>query len=162
MITGCSNQHFSVKKIFQKHWNILKNDKVLGAAIPDKPVMIYRGAPSLRHSVAVNIIDPPKTISFFHTMKGFFPFRKCNICQINSFMGRKCETFQSTVTNKIYDIESFITCYAQYVVCFIQCPCSRQYIGRTKRELHVRLSEHVANIKRGFTKHNLSLRQTSQ
>lgn len=108
MITGCSNQHFSVKKIFQKHWNILKNDKVLGAAIPDKPVMIYRGAPSLRHSVAVNVIDPPKTISFFHTMKGFFPFRKCNICQINSFMGRKCETFQSTVTNKTLSHSSHV------------------------------------------------------
>lgn len=47
MITGYSNQHFSVKKIFQKHWNILKNDKVLGAVLPDRPVMIYRGAPSL-------------------------------------------------------------------------------------------------------------------
>lgn len=156
MITGFSNQHYSIKKNFRKHWGILQNDPVLRTVIPDKPVLIYRGAPSLRHSVASNVVDPPRTVSFFQNMKGFFPCRRCKICQINSFRGRKCETFSSTVTNKVYNIESFITCSTQYVVYLIQCPCSKQYIGRTKRELHVRLSEHVANIKRGFTKHNLS------
>lgn len=34
MITGFSNQHFSIKKILNKHKGILKNDKVLGLVHP--------------------------------------------------------------------------------------------------------------------------------
>lgn len=156
LVTGYSNQHFSVSKIFKRYWNLLKNDKVLGPVLPDQPVVIFRGAPSLRHRIAPNVVNPPKTISFFQSMKGFYPCRKCEICHINSFRGRRCESFQSTQTNKLYNIESFITCSTECVVYMIQCPCSKQYIGRTKRALQVRLSEHIGNIKRGFSKHNLS------
>ena len=156
MITGFSNQYFSVKKIFNKYWNILKNDRILGPAIPDKPVVLFRGAPSLRHKLAPNVINPPNVISFFQTMKGFFPCRKCNICKVNQFQGRRIESFQSTQTLKSYPIDSFITCSSDHVIYLIQCPCTKQYIGRTKREVHVRLEEHVGNIRRGYPKHNLS------
>lgn len=83
---------------------------VLGPIIPYHPLVIYRGVMSLRHNLAPNVVDPPKTISFFQTMKGFFPYQKCSICQINTFRGQKCEIFQSSEINKIYNIESFITC----------------------------------------------------
>lgn len=106
--------------------------------------------------IAPNIVDPPKPISFFPLLNGFHPCRRCEICQLNAFRGRRCDNFQSTQTNKVYNIESFITCTTEYVVYMIQCPCLKQYIGRTKRALHVRLSEHVGNIRRGFSKHNLS------
>lgn len=109
LVTGYSNQHFSVRKIFNKYWIQLKNDKVLGPTLPDHPVVIYRGVPSLRHSIVPNVVDPPSTISFFQTMKGFYPCRSCDICQINSFREQRCETFKSTQTNKSYNIESFIT-----------------------------------------------------
>lgn len=59
MITGYSNQHFSIKEILNTHWGILKNDKIIGPIIPDHPVVIYRGAPSLRHNSAPNIENPP-------------------------------------------------------------------------------------------------------
>lgn len=154
MVTRYSNQHFSIKKMLKQHWGVLRNDRVLGPVIPEQPVLIYRGAPSLRHNIAPNVIDPLRRCPLFQSMKGFFPCRRCSICQINAFRGRKCEAFQSIVTNKAYDIESFITCSTQFVVYMIQCPCSKQYIGRTKRELYVRLAEHVGNIKQGFKKHN--------
>lgn len=124
MITRYFNQHFSIKKIFKKHWSVLQNDRVLGPVIPEKTVIIFRGAPSLRHNIAPDVIDPLKMLSFFQSMKGFFPCRRCSICQINAFKGRKCETFQSTVTNNIDDIESFITCTTKFVVYIIQSPCS--------------------------------------
>ncbi|XP_044132751.1 olfactory receptor 1009-like [Bufo gargarizans] len=53
---------------------------------------------------------------------------------------RECRTFGDTVS----------------VIYLVQCPCSRQYIGRTKRALRVRISEHIANIKKGYLKHSLS------
>ena len=36
------------------------------------------------------------------------------------------------------------------------CPCGLQYVGRTKRPLHVRLNEHIANIRNGFEEHSVS------
>lgn len=65
LVTGYSNQHFSVRKIFKKYWNLLKNDKVLGPILLDHPVVIFRGAPSLHHRIAPNVVNPPKIISFF-------------------------------------------------------------------------------------------------
>ena len=156
LTTKYSNQHFSIKKILKKHWDILKSDKIIGSLIPDNPIVIFKGAPALRLKIAPNAIDPPRTMSFFQSLKGFFPCRRCNICKVNSFRERKCTNFQSTATGTIYDIDSFMTCSTKYVVYMIQCPCSKQYIGRTKRELHIRLSEHVGKIKSGFPKHNLS------
>lgn len=93
MITRYFNQHFSIKKILKRHWDVLSNDKILGPVIPEKPVLIYRGAPSLRHSIAHNLIDPPTRPTFFQSLKGSFPCRRCHICEFNAFRGRKCETF---------------------------------------------------------------------
>lgn len=79
-------------------------------------VVVYKGAPSLRHSIAPNIVVLPKNISFFQSMKGFYFRSKCSICQINSFRERRCKSFQSTQTHRMYNIESFITCSTEYVV----------------------------------------------
>lgn len=38
----------------------------------------------------------------------------------------------------------------------LQCGCGLQYIGRTSRALHVRVGEHINNIKKGLVTHNVS------
>lgn len=38
----------------------------------------------------------------------------------------------------------------------LQCSCGLQYVGRTTRELSVRIGEHVRNIKKGFRHHSVS------
>lgn len=63
--TTFSGQHYKIKKSFKKHWSVLKNDRVLGPILPDKPGYIFRGLPSLQASVAPNILDLPKRIPFF-------------------------------------------------------------------------------------------------
>lgn len=57
--TTFSVQHKQIKDIFQKHWNVLKNDYILGPTLPDRAEVTYRGAPSLRGKIAANVLDPP-------------------------------------------------------------------------------------------------------
>ena len=151
-----SVQHFSVKKLIRKHWHILKNDSLLGPVLPEAPKVIFRGVPPLRLQVAPNIVDPPKTISFFQERGGFYPCRGCATCKVNACRSRRVETFFSNATQRNVKIKPFITCSTRHVVYLLRCPCGREYVGRTIRKLHVRLQEHVANILKAFPKHSVS------
>lgn len=51
----------------------------------------------------------------------------------------------------------FITCNTSHIVYLLWCPCGLLYIERTKRLLRIRIVEHLANIKKGFEKHSVSL-----
>lgn len=61
------------------------------------------------------LLSPLQRFLFFNLWR-VFTHRKFSICQINSFRGLRFESFQSTQTNRNYDIESFITCSTEYVV----------------------------------------------
>lgn len=54
-----NSQHKEFEKIIMKHWNILKKDHVLGAALPSQPRFIYRRATTLRDVIAPSVVDPP-------------------------------------------------------------------------------------------------------
>lgn len=43
-----------------------------------------------------------------------------------------------------------------HVVYGVECPCGKLYIGQTTRPLSVRIREHIYNIKKRITTHNLS------
>lgn len=146
----------TTKKIMQKHWKVLRGVQVLGSILHEQPRVVYQGVPPLKLQVAPNIVDPSRQLPFFQSIGGFYPCRRCPICKLNANRSRRIDSFQSTSTQEIFPIKPFITCCTKYVVYVIKCPCSKQYIGRTKRILHVRLGEHVANIKHGFSKHSLS------
>lgn len=43
----------------------------------------------------------------------------------------------------------------RYIVYFITCPCSKQYVGRTIRTFAIRVNEHIKAIKKGRTNHSV-------
>lgn len=53
MLTSYSSKYKDITKIFDKHWDVLKQDKVLGPKLPERAKVIFKGAPSLRNSVAL-------------------------------------------------------------------------------------------------------------
>lgn len=54
-----------------------------------------------------------------------------------------------------YPIKELITCTSTHMTYVLECPCHKQYAGRTARELHVRIREHINNLN-GFDKHSVS------
>lgn len=155
MVTTYSHHYYDIKKIMTKHWEVLKNDRVLGLALPDHPQVIFRGVPPLKLQVTSNILDAPSRVSFFQKSKGFFPCWKFAVCYSNKNKDWKMCQFKSNVTARVYDINTFITWTSQNVVYLLICPCGLQYVGHTIRAMNVRIKDHVDNIKKGLPKHVL-------
>lgn len=71
---------------------------------------------------------------------------KCNGCaQCNGTY--KCRSFKHPQTGKSIPIKGVITCSTKAVIYLITCPCGKNYVGKTKRELKVRISEHRSTIR---------------
>lgn len=102
------------------------------------------------------MIERPKKPSFWlgHGCL-FFPCRKYSICQINVQKCRKFNSFESSSTQKCFNIKPFIPCTSKNVV-YLICLCGLQYIGCSIRTVQARLSEHVVNNKKGFINHSVS------
>lgn len=71
-------------------------------------------------------------------------------------MGISVISSHQLAPEKEYDIKDFISCRTEGVVYVLQCSCSLQYIGRTKRPMWKRIREHIQNIKKAFPKHSVS------
>lgn len=155
-LTGFSRQHKLVEKVLKKHWPVLRSDNILRNLLPNKPSFIYRRAPALRNRLVHNALDPPKQIKISKDLNGFFKCGKCLPCRKSKKTERKKVAFRSLTTGKEYKIKELITCTSTHVTYVLECPCHKQYVGRTTRPLFVRIREHINNIKTGFTKHGVS------
>lgn len=110
-----------------------------------------------RHPILVkNVIDPPKPIKICPELKGFFRCQRCLPCKVAKKQPRRKNTFKSCSDHKEYRINQLITCRSTYVTYVVECPCHFQYVGRTTRQLFVRIQEHIKNIRKGFPNHSLS------
>lgn len=157
LIRRYSCQHFSVRRMLNKHWHIIKNDPVLGPSLPDRPQLVFRGAPSISSRVVSAACDPPvHKPMFFQHMTGYFKCKNCEVCAINALTERKVCQFITNNSPLNFHIKSFITCSTTHVVYLLTCPCGLHYVGRTVRSLKVRLGEHIGNIRRGFLGHPVS------
>lgn len=150
-ITTFSAQHQSIKRLIRKHWHVLESDQLLAPILLERPSVVFKGASSLSSQVAPSVQDPPReNRTFLKNLTGYHRCKKCQVCNLNKCKDRKI--IQSS-TGKTHEVEPFITCLSKGVVYLIQCPCGLQYVGRTKRELRIRLNEHIANIRKGFPNH---------
>lgn len=155
-MSGYTRQHKQLEGIVSKHWPLLLKDDTLKTLLPSKPQFIYTKPPTFRNLLAHNVVNPPiKKLSFFD-MNGYYSCGKCVICRTSKFRKRKTLEFQSHSNGRTYSINKFITCTSTHVTYLLSCPCGLQYVGRTTRELRVRLREHVTNIKKGYKDHSLS------
>lgn len=85
----------------------------------------------------------------------FYPCKKCNVSRHNIYLGRKIESFRSSVTNRVYSIKWFLTCAIKNIVYLLTCPCGKQYVEQTTQTFAVRVNEHICNIKKGLTNHGV-------
>lgn len=151
------NRHYrEVEKIINKHWKILKTDKILKTFLPAKPKFIYRRAPSMRTRLVKAVLDPPKQIKVAPNLKGFFKCKSCLTCRTSKRGENKTTTITSHSTGQEFKIRDLITCRSTHVTYLLECPCKKQYIGRTTRPLYKRIREHIKNIRKGYPQHSVS------
>ena len=155
-ISGYHRQYRSVEKIVKEFWPILLKDMDLVKILPKHPTFIYKKAPGLRNMVATNVPDPPEKPHTFLDGSSFHYCTRCRSCKKTKRQGKKISKFTSSVTGQEFTIKPLITCHSKFVTYVLECPCTLQYVGRTTRELKVRINEHVANIIKGYPEHSVS------
>lgn len=77
--------------------------------------------------------------------KGQYQCGHCSVC-LNVLPVRK--VFIHPITQKRFYIDDFSNCDTTHVIYIIQCPCSLLYVGKTKRNIRVRIIEHKSCIRR--------------
>ena len=107
----------------------------------DPPLVVFSRGRNLRDQL-VNSDLPPQALPpqrlFVPLLDGNY---KCNGCaQCNGTY--KCESFKHPQTGKQIPIKGVISCATKAVVYLITCPCGKNYVGKTKCELKVRILEH--------------------
>ena len=155
-LSGFHAQYREVEAIIKNHWHILGKDRHFAEILPSQPRFIYRRAPNFGDKVVRKILDPPDQQALRIDFKGFYSCRKCICCRTVQISNRGKQQVTSS-DGKIFSIKEFITCNSSHVVYLIWCPCGLLYVGRTKRLLRIRVAEHLANIKKGFDYHSVSV-----
>lgn len=72
--------------------------------------------------------------------KGTYPCGHCGMCRYVDL--RWPEVFTDSERNK-----EFINCSTTQVLYILECPCNKLYVSKTKRQLWIRISEHLKSIK---------------
>ena len=89
--------------------------------------------------------------NLFQQKKAVKPCCKPN-CKSCGMLAHHSNFVKSKVNGRCYRVNPLskpMTCHSSRVVYLLQCKqCHKQYVGQTSRPLHVRMNQHVANIKR--------------
>lgn len=142
----CPMRHSSitnqVKCIIRNNWDILKSDPSLNSIFSEPPLFAVRRAPTLKDQLVKNYL-PAQRKSFFIKPIGTFQCGSCNHCgHIN-----KSTTFTDSVGKRTFTCRHFANCNTTHVIYRLDCSCGAFYIGRTKRRLKDRFSEHKYAIR---------------
>ncbi|OCT65597.1 hypothetical protein XELAEV_18041835mg [Xenopus laevis] len=153
-ITKFSKGGYKLTNIFKKHWHILQMDKDLRGEIGEQPSIVFTRPNTLRQSLAPSYLKKEiANPTWLGKNKGFFKCMQCIACKTLKSNARNVYNFKSNQTNKQYKINKLITCDSVNVVYLLECPCKKQYVGRTTKKLKLRIAEHIRNIKKGLKTH---------
>lgn len=90
-----------------------------------------------------------RTISYnwLTSSKPPFGMHACGHCKICKYV-HQTNQFTNPRGGKDFKIKQFINCSTTRVIYMLTCPCNKNYIGKTKRALRIRIGEHIAGIKK--------------
>uniref|UniRef100_A0A8C5Q1A3 Reverse transcriptase domain-containing protein n=1 Tax=Leptobrachium leishanense TaxID=445787 RepID=A0A8C5Q1A3_9ANUR len=148
-ICDYNNKATQIKRIFKKHWHVLRNDKDLKNYVGKNPNIVFRGARNLKSCLVHNKPKKRDTKeSPFGLKQGFYNCGQClacrSTCNKKGFKG----SYHNKKSKDEISIKGILNCFSKNIIYLLECPCGMQYIGRTKRAFNVRLSEHIRNIKK--------------
>ncbi|OCT75864.1 hypothetical protein XELAEV_18031051mg [Xenopus laevis] len=109
-------------------------DTDLQGVIGKRPSIVFTRQNTLRQSLAPSFLakEINANPTWLGNSKGFLKCMQCIACKTLKNNEKHICNFKSNQTNKQYKINNLITCDTINVVYLLECPCKKQYIGRTK------------------------------
>lgn len=143
--TRFSTEANHIKNIIRKNWNLLQCDTSLNNVFQEPPVFSFKRAPTLNDKLVHSYLPPSSGNTWLSKKpQGSFKCGHCNHCPTIV----KSKTFEDAHGHRTHDIRHFINCKTTFVIYKLECPlCNVFYIGRTKRRLQDRVSEHKYAIR---------------
>ena len=132
------------RKIVNRHWHLLSSDPILSKTFSVPPRIVYRRAPSIRDKVMHSDLAPVKPSTFLDNIPD--GNRRCGHCAQCSFT-HKCQYFEHPITKRRVNIRGRISCGTSNVIYLLTCECNKSYVGKTRRALKTRISEHRSAIR---------------
>jgi predicted GIY-YIG superfamily endonuclease len=109
-------------------------------------------APTLKDKLVHSDLTPVTKPSWLPKPRGNFPCGN----HIHCHHIVKTNTFRDTCGPGTHKVQSFVNCNTTYVVYRLVCPRGGFYIGRTKRRLKDRVSEHAYAIRAANDKYPMA------
>uniref|UniRef100_A0A803K2L1 Reverse transcriptase domain-containing protein n=1 Tax=Xenopus tropicalis TaxID=8364 RepID=A0A803K2L1_XENTR len=144
-VTAFSNQFYKVKRILYDLIPVLYNDPDLAVVLQDGCNVVARRAPTLGNLLSPTLWKSQPRKTSWLNVKGTYRCgaRRCVTCTYI----KQSVSFNSTVTGRSYDMQSYANCNTRYVVYLLTCSkCGMQYVGCTTRSLKCRMREHIRHI----------------
>ena len=132
-----------IKSCINKHWHILQAEPTLRDVCANQPRFAFRKAPTLKTSL---MRTSPTDRSTWLSIKGNYRCGAGCACCNNT---TNTTTFKHPMTGQKIPIKQFIDCKSTMCVYLLTCPCGKAYVGQTKRQLKIRISEHKTAIRTG-------------
>lgn len=156
-VTTFNYAHSDIRRTLSKNWFILKSDPILKDIIPERPILTFRRAPTIKNIVAPSRLKQHKKKGVPEGLlkKGSYRCgsKRCCCCEE---IQHNCTHFSSRSTQEEFGIKYHLTCHTSYVIYLLECICGAQYVGRTIQKLHLRINKHRANVRKGFLHHGVS------
>lgn len=126
-----------VRKILNRHWDLLRLDLDLEEAVGTRPQITYRKGQSLKDRLVHSHLDHPVQPSNWLSSQ----IRGCYQCD-------NCvPSFLVSQTGQKFNIPYYINCKTTFVIYKATCICGKEYIGKTIREFRRRVGEHLGDIR---------------
>lgn len=147
IITRFGSQWTEVQRIPDRHWHILRSAPLITNLVSPRPLLTARRACNLGDVLVHSEYIRTTSESWLIRSKPPPGMHACEHCSICRYV-HQTDVFANPCGGKNYNIKQFINCSTTQVIYMLTCPCNQIYIGKTKRQLRIRIGEHIGSIKK--------------
>ena len=150
LVTTYNPKCKNIQTLIDKHWHITQTKENCRTALTEKPSVVTRRNKNLKDYLVRSKLDTgrKKEPNLKTGSSGPCRLVKCSWC----FKLERCETFSSRTVKRDYKILHNVNCSSNWVIYLVDCmKCKKQYVGKSKTTLNLRLNNHRSHIKKKHT-----------
>ena len=138
----------NVKRVVNKHWDILKINRDFEQVFTELPIKAFRRNRNLQDILGKKtIINNRKQLRQNINQNGYSKLRNSKLNNLRCTQVQSTNTFRSTVTRKTFKICNELNCKSKYLIYLMKCVlCNKQYTGKSETAFNFRLNNHRKEV----------------